>query len=473
MAKLSTNRFLAEMLRGSYYDFFLHFWSEIAAEKLNEAWYIRKLCDELQAISERVFNNEYKEHDLIWNCPPGTSKSSIVSILWQPWVWTRMPSARFITGSHSEKLALDLSRKSRDVVLSDRYQSLYPEIKLRDDQNTKSHFENTRGGMRYACGVGGSVIGKHAHFIAVDDPIDPQGVLSDLVLAEANHWKGEVLSRRKVNLLLTPTVLIMQRLHQNDPTGDMVERVKRLKHYIVPCDTTWEVKPESLKQFYVDGLLDPIRLSQPALDDALDELLVAGFASQYGQSPVPRGGAMFQVDRFNYSSTPPTRWKRGPVRFYDKAATAKAGAFTVGVKGALDYNDKVWVLDVLRGQWDSGTRERQILATAYLDGKQCRQVVEQEPGGSGKESAESTVKRLTLAGFRASMVTATGDKELRADPFSEHVNMGNVVLVNALWNRAFVEEYRYFPRSKYKDQVDAGSGMFSQLVRRQYKIGAL
>jgi predicted phage terminase large subunit-like protein len=479
--RVSADRFVREMCRESYYQFFLEFWPIIAAEKLNPAWYIKLLCDELQDISERVFRNEPKEGDMVWNCPPGTSKSSVVSILWQPWIWTRMPSARFISGCYAEKLALDHSRKSRDVVMSEKYKKLFPEVKLREDQNTKGYFATTDGGIRYAVGVGGSVLGMHAHFIAIDDPLDPQEALSDLEIATANTWMDETLSRRKVNLMLTPTVLIMQRLHQDDPSGHKLAKGGRVKHFCLPCDTSWEIKPERLRQYYQDDpaggpnlLLDPDRLSQSALDDALEDLTEVPFAGQYGQSPIPRGGAMFLVDRLTQMYTAPTRWKRGPFRYWDKAGKKKKrSAWTVGVKGALDFQDRVWVLDVIRGQWDSGFREQKIVDTARLDGRECIQVVEQEPSSGGEESAEGTAKRVTLAGYRCIIDVPRGDKETRADPFSTQVNIGNVILLNGHWNAEYIKELRFFPRSKYKDQVDASGGLFAKLANARIKIGAM
>lgn len=470
----STDRFEARMCQDSFYQFFLTFWSTIAAEKLVPSWYIKRFCEELQYISERVFRDDPKEYDLIWNCPPGTSKSSVLSVLWQPWIWTRMPSARFISGSYSERLALDLSRKSRDVVLSDKYQRLYPDIQLRDDQNTKGYFANKNGGIRYAVGVGGTVIGMHAHFIGIDDPIDPQAALSDLMLADSNAWMSETLSRRKVNVMLTPTALVQQRLHQDDATGNHLARGTPTKHFCLPGDDSWEIKPPELKDQYVDGLLDPIRLPQAALHEALQTLGEWGYAGQYGQNPVPRGGAMFKVDRLHYESVLPTKWKRGPYRYWDKASSLKKrSAFTVGVKVALDYEGNIWILDVERDRWDSGTRERRIIQTAKLDTKLVRVVIEQEPGSGGKDSAEATVLRLTQLGFRASVDRVTGDKELRADLFSQYVNMGKVVLLNGLWNNAFVEEMRFFPRSKYKDQMDAASGACSKTTKSHLRIGAL
>lgn len=467
------DKFVSEMCRQSYYQFFLEFWPTIAAERLVNAWYIKEACDELQLLAERVFLDKAKEYDLIWNCPPGTTKSSLFSVLLQPWVWTRMPSARFITGSYAEKLALDLSRKSRDVVKSDKYKALFPEVQLRDDQDAKGYFVTTKGGMRYATGVGGSVMGMHAHFIVIDDPIDPLGVLSDLVLAEANTWMNETLSNRKVDKLLTPTAIVMQRLHQDDPTGNKIESGQRVKHVCLPCDTNWQVLPVKYRDRYIDGLLDPDRLPRSVLDDALITLGEFGFAGQFGQSPVPRGGAMFKVDRLIYDAKIPSEWKRGPVRYWDKAGTQGGGAYTAGVKMATDKQDRIWILNCVRGQWDSGIREKIILETAQADGRTCRVGIEQEPGASGKESAQASATMLALKGFRCTIDRATGDKELRADPLSTMVNTGNCTIVPGIWNKAFVSEMRFFPRSKYKDQIDAASGAFAVLTKTRYKIGAL
>lgn len=473
MLYLKTDAFVARMCRDSFYQFFLEFWSCTVAEHLNPTWYIKLLCDELQAVSERVFLGQPREYDLIWNCPPGTTKSSVVSVLWQPWIWTRMPSARFISGSHSERLALDLSRKSRDVVLSEKYQALFPEVKLRDDQNTKGYFATTAGGFRYAVGVGGSVIGMHAHFIAVDDPINPQAALSTLELAEANTWMTETLSRRKVNVSLTPTVLIMQRLHQDDPTGAFLERGTPLKHFVLPAENSWEIKPPELARYYQDGLLDPVRLSKSDLEEANRTLLDVGFAGQYGQSPIPRGGAMFKVDLIIVETHPPTAWLRPPIRFWDRATSRGRGAYTVGCKIGVDVNKEPWILDIVRGQWDSAVRESKIDRTAEIDGRYVKQVFEQEPAASGKDSAEATVMRLITSGYMAQAEKATGDKELRADNISQMVNMGKCHMIKAHWNRDLIAEMRFFPLSKFKDQVDALSGGYNYQTRVRYRIGAL
>ena len=108
---------------------------------------------------------------------------------------------------------------------------------------------------------------------------------------------------------------------------------------------------------------------------------------------------------------------------------------------------------------------------AILDGRKILVGIEQEPGSWGKESAESTVRRL--AGWRMRVDRPTGDKAQRADPFSSQVNSGNVYLVKAHWNKDYIGELRFFSleSSKYKDQVDASSGAFKYVSKPVFRAG--
>src|SRR5690606_25616452 len=104
-------------------------WEVIVPESPIWNWHIEYICNELQTVAERVFEGKPKLYDLIINLPPGMSKSSIISIFFPAWVWTRMPTARIISASYSYPLAYDLSRKCRDVIKSDKYRTLFPDIK--------------------------------------------------------------------------------------------------------------------------------------------------------------------------------------------------------------------------------------------------------------------------------------------------------------------------------------------------------
>jgi len=477
-----------ELCQRSFFDFVQRFWGEIIREEPVWNWHIEEICSYLQKAAERVFAGKPKLHDIVINVPPGTTKSTICSIMFPVWCWIRMASCRIISTSHAHSLAATLARQSRDVITSEKFLKLFPEIVLREDQNTKAHYENTDGGMRFAVGTDGGVIGRHAHVIVIDDPIDPQSAISDTKLNEANRFITETLSMRKIDKEVTLTILIMQRLHQNDPSAVLLNEAEEeggaaIKHIKLPGiidegeNPRDVVRPRRLAKRYINGLLDPIRLSKKALKAAAKRLGVYGYAGQIKQIPTPRGGGMFKVARIILDEPPALRHIPDLVRYWDKAGTKGGGAYTVGLLMGWDVKKRFWILDVVRGQWDSGAREAVIKQTAQIDSNQCggmlrvRIGVEQEPGSSGKESAQNTVKML--AGFRAEADRPTGDKETRADAFSVQVNAENVYMKIALWNKEYLGELEFFPHSTYKDQVDASSGAFGLLTRPRPRGGSM
>jgi predicted phage terminase large subunit-like protein len=178
---------------------------------------------------------------------------------------------------------------------------------------------------------------------------------------------------------------------------------------------------------------------------------------------------MFKTTRIEIDAPP--KFFITKTRYWDKAGTKGGGAYTAGVLMGKSKDNLYWILDVVRGQWDSSEREKKIRQTAEIDGTAVKQVVEQEGGSGGKESAENTIRNL--AGFRVFADRPTGDKILRADPFSVQVNAGNVRMVKAEWNLEYVHELTLFPMSKYKDQTDASSGAFADLAKAKRRIGGL
>jgi predicted phage terminase large subunit-like protein len=470
-----------QVCRSSYFEFLKEFWDTFVPEPPVWNWHIKVICDELQAVCERVFLNLPKEYDLIINISPGTTKSSAASIGLLPWMWTRMPSCRSINASHTQDLVLELSRKTRDIVYSEKYQRLFP-MKLIDDQNTKGHFVNEFGGSRYSATVGGkNPMGMHAHIHVVDDPINPQEAISDASIDTANAFMTDTLSTRKINKAACPLVLIMQRLAQQDPSGYLIHRALNggtpIRHVCLPAELTPDVKPSFLKKHYINDLMDPERLSRQVLDEykANGDYFYSG---QFLQNPIPIGGGMFKTEAIQYAYEPPDPWMiKKIVRYWDNAGSPgksakvdRRRAWTVGVKMALHKNGSFWILDVKRGRWPAHEREQIKLDTARKDGKHVMIVQEQEGGSGGQESAEDTVRRL--AGYNVKLDRPKGEKELRCDPFASQVNIGNVTLVKAEWNKEFLEEMKHYPFSAYKDQMDATAGAFNQVHKLRRKVGA-
>jgi len=127
-----------------------------------------------------------------------------------------MPSARIICASVNNDLAERFSAKTRTVLTSELYRQSFPYVQL--ERRTRTRLWTTAGGERQSFGVMSNVTGQHAHFIIIDDPINPCMSMSDKGLAVVNEWMDTTISTRRIitDKVLTPTVLIMQRLHQND-----------------------------------------------------------------------------------------------------------------------------------------------------------------------------------------------------------------------------------------------------------------
>jgi predicted phage terminase large subunit-like protein len=475
---VSEEELIASITKESFFEFVCEFWSTVEPRELQVNWHLPYICNELEILARRARRNEPKLHDLIINVCPGTTKSLLCSVLFPAWLWTWWPQCKVITACFEKGLALKLSRKSRRVIKSDKYRLCFPKVKMVDDADALGFFANTKGGERDSVGVGGNITGSHADIILCDDLINPRGARSEKEIENSNLFVTETLWSRKTEKSVTPAIYIQQRLAENDTTGMLLKMQEEsksrdepivFKHICFPAILTDNVKPEECRKFYVDGLFDPKRITRKTLGEVKhDEYIYKG---QYLQEPVPLGTQLFHVEKIHIETDAPTRWK-SRVRFWDKAGTKDGGAYSVGLEMGEDEQKRIWILDIVRGQWDSAVREERMKQTAILDGVEVEIGIEQEPGSGGKESAENTVKNLR--GWRVFTERPTGDKAQRAEPFSSQVNGGNVYMVKAVWNKAYLDELQFFSilNSKYKDQVDASSGAFKRLTTKRIRVGA-
>lgn len=180
-----------------------------------------------------------------------------------------------------------------------------------------------------------------------------------------------------------------------------------------------------------------------------------------GDWDVAEEGELFERHWFKF--IPQTDLSGRVVRFWDNAATAGGGDWTVGTKLRLTP-DKQWVIeDVVRGQWGPLDKERVIRQTAMLDGPNVPIRMEQEPGSSGVDTI-SHYKRTVLYGFDFRGERASGSKVERAAPLASAAEAGNVYAFRAEWNKVWLDEFASFPIGNHDDQVDSCSGAFAYLA---------
>lgn len=415
-------------------------------------WHIDVLCGVLEQVSKGTIRR------LIINVPPGTMKSLLVSVIWPAWEWATYPELRYLTASYGSHLTIRDNLRLRSIINSDWYQYHYP-LRMKGDQNEKVRFNTTQGGWRVASSVGGVGTGEHPDRIVVDDPLTAEQARSAVERDNANNWFDSTISSRGIGRDVR-VVVIMQRLHQDDLSGHLLEKGE-WEHICWPM--RYEVAdrpPDPRDRRKIPGeLLYPALFPSAVVKRLELDLGPYGVASQLQQRPAPEGGGLFKREWFKVVDGIPVVASR--VRGWDIAATEGAGDYTAGVRISR-ASGIFYVEHVVRAQLSPHGVDTVMHQTARTDGVACRQREEREPGSSGKAVGDARAKMLVGYDYRCGAVS--GDKVTRAGPFRSQAEAGNVCIVAGPWNSAYLDELCNFPAGRNDDQVDGSSCAFNALV---------
>lgn len=425
-------------------------------------WHLDAICAHLEAVTEGRINR------LLINVPPGSSKSLLVSVLWPAWEWTQahLRSMRYLTTAFNDGPVKRDTRKCRDLILSEWYRSLWPEVVL--TRTGETSFANSNTGTREGVAFG-SLTSQRGDRLTIDDPHSTETAESPAERIATTRKFREGAINRLNDQERSAIIVIMQRLHEDDVSGTIVKLGMGYVHLCLPME--FEVERRCSTEIgFTDprqsegDLLDPIRFARPTVDKLKRDTTAYAYAGQYQQRPVPREGGLFKREwfagKFIRQAPAGTIW----VRHWDLAATKKqTAARTAGVKLGRAPDGSFIVGHVVKTQDEGAAVRRLIKATAEIDGKDVEISLPQDPGQAGKVQARDYVS--LLAGWKVKAEPETGDKATRAEPFSSQCEAGNVYLVSADWNEAYLDELCLFPGSSFKDQVDASSGAFGRLLK--------
>ncbi len=359
-----------------------------------------------------------------------------------------------------------MSLARRTLIESDWFRARWGNVlRLTGDQNQKREFRNTRRGTMIATSVGGTATGKGGNRIVIDDPVNPQQAESEALRLRATRWFNRTIKNRLNNMRTGAIVLVMQRLHEDDLSGLLVNLGFEVVSLPALAEEATDVRfPSGRAVLRPEGdALWPFKHSRDELEALRDEDPYA-FSGQYQQRPVPEGGGTFRVGLLKFADDfPPDLYGIEKVRAWDKASTpGGAGARTAGVLMWKTPDETYWIVDVVKGRWSFGEREETILNTAKADGYDTTVWIEQEPGSGGKESFESTARKL--AGFDVRADPVRDAKHLRWRPLAAQIEAGNVHILRRPWTAEFVNELSLLPHGSLKDQADAASGAFAKLA---------
>lgn len=454
-----------ERAEGSLLEFVRLMWPVLEPrQKFVEGWALQAIVDHLEAVSAG------RIRDLLINVPPGCMKSLLCNVFWPAWEWgpKNRPDLRIVSASYADHLSIRDNEKFSRLVNHEAYRRRWGDrFELVKDASFK--VENDRTGFKSATHVGGAT-GERGDRLVIDDPHNVQEAESDAMREHARLWFAEVATTR-INDASSATVVIMQRLHEGDISGLIVDEKMGFEHLCLPMKFEAGEGKRQTAIGFVDPrkqegeLLWPERFPDSEVERAVKRLSSVGgefaVAGQHQQRPITRGGGMFRNEHPPIVDTVPAGGFR--VRGWDLAASKEKGAaFTVGVKLAF-VGKQLYVEDVVRGQFRPEEVEAHLRGAAERDGFRTIQDLPQDPGQSGVVQKQSY--GALLNGFDVHFSPETGSKEDRAKPFAAQWNLGNVSLVRAPWNDPFIRELQSFPRSNWKDQVDASSRAYAKVLK--------
>jgi hypothetical protein len=261
-------------------------------------WHIDAIIEDLEAISFGLIRN------LLINVPPRHMKSLLVSVLWPACEWIRWPERRFLYSSYASSLSIRDSVKCRRLIESSWYQERWGDrYALTGDQNTKGRFENDRSGYRLSTSVGGAATGEGGDRVVCDDPHNVQEAESDSVRKATLDWWDIVMSTRVNDPRTAAKVVVMQRCHQRDLSGHLLEQ-GGWEHLCLPaeyekpgCSTLIGWSDPRAEQ---TELLWPERFGPEEMESLKRSLGSYAAAGQLQQRPSPAGGGLFKRHWFRY-----------------------------------------------------------------------------------------------------------------------------------------------------------------------------
>ncbi|GAB0115328.1 phage terminase large subunit [Acidisoma sp. C75] len=408
----------------------------------------------LMADLEAISNGEIDR--LMVLMPPGSAKSTYVSILFPAWFLATHRRAALITSCHTESLASHFGRRTRALVQAHSELLGY---RLAPEERAADRWRTSLGGEYFATGIRGPIAGRRADLAIIDDPIKSWAD-ADSPAARERLWdwyRMDLIPRLKPR---GRVVLVMTRWHQDDLGGRILDtepawRVLRLPALATTPDPLGRAEGAPLWPEWEDGAA--LHRKRMAMGER-------AFAALFQQNPRPPSGGLFLTERLGLcDAVPPTV---RAVRAWDLASAVPAPGrdpdWTVGLKLERDADERFVISDVTRLRGSPGEVESAILGAAQRDGPAVTIALPQDPGQAGQAQVSYLTRRL--AGFTVHASPETGSKLTRASPVAAQVEAGNLRLLRSDWNRMFIEELRDFPNSHKDDQVDALSRAFMTLV---------
>ncbi len=440
------------------------------SKELDWNWHLDYLCWLAICTMPPQLNplGQNKLKRLLINVPPRSLKSETFSVAYTCFLQGHVPSEQMLVASYAASLARDLHQKARQVMESDWYQRLFPATRLQF--STKTEWKTTQNGHRQTVTVGGTTTGLGGDYLIADDIMSADIARSDAERKTANDWFSATFSNRLNNPKNGVIIVIMQRLHQEDTTGYITSLPNAQWHHItLPVKfTSYQMLTfyDQLKEIYPDDLLFPKRWDDETLSQIQGTMLPTEFAGQYMQTPVPAGGTILPVDKFELhtdAEVPPLHLCT-IVQSWDTASKANhKNDYSVCTTWA--YTPEMsYLLDIQRVKKEYPQLKEFAFSHARTWNPHTILIEDKNTGTTLLQD----FKQNTQAPIKP--ILPKDKKEVRAERVAPLIDAGNVSLQKDDPHLAdFLMECAYFPNGKNDDMVDTMTQYLDWVREKQQK----
>lgn len=466
---LELRRIVDDLCRRDFRSFAIRAFPVLESGLLVLAPHIGIIC----RLLERIFHGDVRR--ALVCIPPRYLKTYLISIAYTAWLLGKDPRTRIICASYAAPLAEKFSADTLRLMRSPLYRRLFPRTILDPKQQSKTEIGTTAGGYRLATSVGGTVTGRGADLIVVDDALKASEAHSPTAREACIHWFNSTIHSRFDHPKKGKVIVVAQRLHAEDLPGHLIATggwEELILPAINPKQQIFDIVEGGLKaRFDAGRILQRSRHDIEDLEQLRKEMGEHDFEAQFNQRPLPPGGATFKnawVKR--YEKVPGPAKVEAVIQSWDTAYEGdETNAFTVCTTWAK-CPDGYHLLDVWRDRPNFPDLVKQV---KVLKEKWKAKLVIVEKKASGI----SLIQTLCEKGTPMWLMWSEPEKGKveRAQQQTVKFEQGRVWLpTEASWLAPYEAELFQFPHGKFDDQVDSTvqllTAMDSQLVHNRLRF---